>query len=65
MLSEISVHRVSGLKVRYNDGLTKWVDLFLYDDENREFNLTIFPKKDDLLLTLLESLQLDPDPYHE
>ena len=27
MLSEISVHRVSGLKVRYNDGLTKWVDL--------------------------------------
>ena len=63
MLSEVSVHRVTNTKIRYNDGLTKWVDIFLYDDDGQEFSLTIFPKKDDQLMTLLESLQADPDPY--
>jgi hypothetical protein len=63
MLSEVSVHRVTNTKIRYNDGLTKWVDIFLYGDDGQEFSLTIFPKKDDQLMTLLESLQGDPDPY--
>tara|TARA_B100000519_G_scaffold173453_1_gene160822 strand:- start:293 stop:496 length:204 start_codon:yes stop_codon:yes gene_type:complete len=63
MLSEVSVHRVTNTKIRYNDGLTKWVDIFLYDDDGQEFSLTIFPKKDDQLMTLLESLQADPETY--
>lgn len=63
MLSEVSVHRVTNTKIRYNDGLTKWVDIFLYDDDGQEFSLTIFPKKNDQLMTLLESLRADPEPY--